>query len=888
MAAKVAPQGPPGFPEPVVALEILRASVLLDREADMLLARSGRYLAVVRLIGNNITLLPEMQEAEALALLERYLERYDDPLMRISSGYDQPLEPYLDFLRAQAAALAPEAPLHAARLKGIAEAAGEAAARCQAQLFADYLVLAYTPPGLVGRGAGDGRGQAARVGLAWLRQPKRLSAAREELTRRIRALQTTLERAGLGLRRVEGDELEALIESAWGTAFGVLPAEDEETPPEGVAFSRRWARTPYGYVRSYLVRDVGEVLGPDSLTSLMKGPGRRLLQFWQQMPQHQAKRVLKFNRTIQATSRHLRSRRDVADLDALRAEQQVEAERVALSYQGTHLYHWRAILQQWAPTLEELEDRCSTLLLELETSGTLVLVPAVFQQEAALLSGLPMATCLARGPERNLNAACLARLAWPGPRDSLIPRGIWLGVAQPAQQLLTLDPLDLPNPVIELVGMMGSGKSMTQKWIVTQLILQGYPAYLVNSARLPNGRGEYQDLVEALGGVVLRLGRTGGVRFNPLQFVLTNDSNDDPFLSGQSQLLEWLEALFHTPLTSLEQVVAGRAYLRALQAAGILLEEPVTWERSAPQLDAFYHALQAEPGEPEIEGEDRKLARLLAYRLRPVLDGPAASLFSGGEQVALGDTQVVCFDLAEVPDNLRSACFQQVLTLIQRLTARQAATRGSVVLLDESHLLLEDERSARRLARLVRDSRKQGRLLLYTTHTSADSQENRAAQLAHATAEATMIFRIKPQNEETPDNLHLSKWEKELVSRQGRPDGECLLLTPTGHTLLQVLIPPAWYPYFTTRPEEVRQLESEGHSIEALPLAAQTLLEEGLETAVHQMRAGGVVQAIPSEEDVLGSRGGRLRPTWPARPESREAGVFHAGPSFRKRRLANA
>jgi hypothetical protein len=105
---------------------------------------------------------------------------------------------------------------------------------------------------------------------------------------------------------------------------------------------------------------------------------------------------------------------------------------------------------------------------------------------------------------------------------------------------------------------------------------------------------------------------------------------------------------------------------------------------------------------------------------------------------------------------------------------------------------------------------------------------------------------------------------------------------------LQVLIPPAWYPYFTTRPEEVRQLESEGHSIEALPLAAQTLLEEGLETAVHQMRAGGVVQAIPSEEDVLGSRGGRLRPTWPARPESREAGVFHAGPSFRKRRLANA
>ncbi len=883
MAADVASPGPPRVPGPPVPLEALRGSVLLDRAEDVLLARSGRYLAVVRLIGNDSTLLPETQEAAALTLLERYLERYDDPVMRLSSCYNQPLEPYQDFLHALAAARAPLAPLHAAQLVGIAEAMGEAAAHCQAQLFADYWVLAYTPPGLVGRGAGEGRDQTARASLAWLRQPKRLAAAREELERRVLGLQATLERAGLGLRRVDGDELEVLIESAWGTAFGTLSPDEDEGTPEGVQFSRSWARTPDGYVRSYLVRDVGEVLGSDSLTGLLRSPGRRLLQFWQQVPQHQAKRVLKFNRTIAAASRHLRSRREVQDLDALRAEQQVEAERVALSYQGTHLYRWRAILQQWAPTLEELEARCAALALELETSGTLVLAPALFQQEAALLSGLPVATCLARGPERSLNAACLARLAWPGPRDSLTPRGVWLGVAQPAQHLYSFDPLALPNPVIELVGMMGSGKSMTQKWIVAQLILQGYPAYLVNSARLPNGRGEYQDLVEALGGVVLRLGRTGGVRFNPLQFVLTHALDDDPFLSGQSQVLEWLEALFHTPLTSLEQVVASRAYQRALQAAGILLEVPATWKRPAPHLDAFYQALQAEPGEPELEGEDRKIARLLAYRLRPVLEGPAASLFAGGEQVPLSDAQVVCFDLAEVPDDLRSACFQQVLTLIHRLLARQAARRGSVVLLDESHLLLEDERSARRLAGLVRGIRKQGGLLLFTTHTAADSQENRAAQLAHATAGATLVFRITAQEEATPRSLHLSAWETDLVTRQGRPDGECLLLTDAGHTLVQVVIPPAWYSLFTTRPEEVRALQAKPRSVPPSALVEVPAQENQEWSLAGRVRASSTLQ-----EGVPRHRGGPLRQTWPARPGAREPLTPPGGPPVRRKGLTHA
>jgi hypothetical protein len=795
---------------PPLALALLQASLLAATLDDLVIDTSRRALAVVRLEGVGLALLPEAQEAQWLAALERYIEQYPDPVMRLTSSYPQPLDDYLAALR-EAPDEAPPSPGLAEKRERVAAALEAAAAAAGARLFADYWVLVYSPTRRPGEHKDPLlRGRPRAAALSWHPSETWVQGARQELARRCRFLEAALASANLRARRVTGAELAGVIESAWGTAFYEAPparAAEEAPLAEGqVQVERTWVRTPSGYMRARLLAEVGEVLSPEALRGLAARPGRRVLQFWARVPLQQAKRVLKMNRTIQATMRSLRQRREVADLDALREEQQTEHARSRLSYQGVHLFRYRALVQQWAPTLAELEARCEALALEVQEQGQVQLVDAPYQQEQALLSGLPAAWCLVDGPERALDAACLARLAWPGPRAELRPRGVWLGVALPGQQIWTLDPLDpedLANPVIELLGVMGSGKSMTQKWILTQLVYQGRAAFLVNSARLPNGAGEYDALVEELGGVVLRLGGGSGVRLNPLQLLVTSDTPGDPFVESESQFLAWLDALLREPLRDEERVVAGRAYRRAQAQAGIFPERPATWQQPAPVLGDFLAALLAEPGEAVFAGRDRQDAARLAYKLSRFSQGPAAQLFQQRESLPLFGARVVCFDLADVPEELRRACFQQVLALIRRLTVQYAQHGGSVVLLDESHLLLEDEQSASRLADLVRQSRKQQRLILFTNHTSADSTATRAAQLVHDTAGATLVFRLTPQDDATVHNLHLTPQEVALVTRRGRPEGECLLMTNQGHWLLQVLVPPYWYRLFTTRPREV-------------------------------------------------------------------------------------
>jgi hypothetical protein len=268
------------------------------------------------------------------------------------------------------------------------------------------------------------------------------------------------------------------------------------------------------------------------------------------------------------------------------------------------------------------------------------------------------------------------------------------------------------------------------------------------------------------------------------------------------------------------------------------------------------------------------VARKIAIALKPFALGVYASLFNRPDQLQLTNEQLVCFDVYDVPDRLRLPFIHQLLAFIQRQTLRRYRLRGSVIVLDEGHLLLHDERSARILEHLVRNGRKAGQLMLFTQHTHSDSQRNRSAQLAHKTAGATLVFRINRQDVATLDDLHLSELEKQIVVEQN--EGECLLVAPNAHLRLKILIPPAWYPRFTTKPREVLEQQAKAQQVSAAgnepevtqqaplapaaampapvpptaPMPAQTL--ELTNTLVPVVAALAVPQDAPAADPLLG------------------------------------
>lgn len=813
---------------------------------DYVIDNTGRYIAVFQLLGSDFGVVDEYTLASHLNVLQGYLTRTTDPIQRISASYLQPLDPYLAYLDACFQAAQQYIPHLMTPIKELADYMVYARERFQARLGSDYWVVTYWPKGsgalrLPGGGLPAAPAQQSGLGQTgpaqsqntgfWGRLQRVQRAAQEralrELEEHCTLFSLALKRAEIRARRLQGQELVKVFNASWGgdvTAPLVENQPDDAAPvspeelvkmirsPAGlIEVTSNWARTASGYVRSWYLRDFAGLLSPEMINWLTQEPGVRVLQYCEQIPLMEARRVLRINRTISASERYIRPQGDIPDYDWMVKTQSNDEVRQALSFRGDPVFRYRAIIQQWAASEEELEERSRGLLLNLRDRAQLVVHQATFRQDAALLSGLPLGRCRIEKPERNMDARSLARLLYPSPRDPLQPQGVWLGMVLPSKLMVTMDLFALQNPVVELVGIMGSGKSVTQKFLLTQLISQGYPGFVLDGAR------EYISTVEALKGTIIRLGSVNGPGFNPVHFdPLDEGEEGDPFVVGQALFADWVEAALH-PLSDVEKTIVGEAYVRALERVGIKRSERATWEKARPLLSDVYAALMEEPADPEMGHENPQIvARKLAIALKPFALGVYASLFNRPDQLQLSNEQLVCFDVYDVPDRLRLPFIHQLLAFIQRQTLRRYRYKGSVIVLDEGHLLLHDERSARILEHLVRNGRKAGQLMMFTQHTHSDSQRNRSAQLAHKTAGATLVFRINRQDVATLEDLHLSELEKQIVVEQN--EGECLLVAPDTHLRLKILIPPAWYPRFTTKPKEVlERQEKEQQGVETNP-----------------------------------------------------------------------
>ncbi len=842
---------------------------------DYVLDTEGRYSTVLRLRGSDVGVVDEQVLGGRLKTLAEYLQRTPGLVQRISSSYLQPLDLYLAYLTGCAVVMVEYAPHLVESLHELSMFMEEARERFQARLGNEYWVVTYSPSSNLPLLGGQSRNRSSAAqrqvkaqdeeeptsgGLRgrWQRmQQAARTRALAELDEHCALLISTLQRAEIQAERLQGQAMAALFAASWGRSLA--PPSDEggendfsptalealiRTPPGEVELTSRWARTSDGgYVRSWYIRDFGDRLSSGLVSRLAQLPGVRVLQYCEQVPPTEARRVLRINRTISTSEQYLRPQRDVPDYDWAAKVQSNDEVRAGISFRGDAVFRYRGLIQQWASSEEELEERSQALLLDLQDHAQLVAHQATFRQDEALVSGLPLGHCRLRKPERNMNADSLACLFYPGPRDPLQPEGVWLGMALPSRLMVTMNLFKLQNPVVELVGIMGSGKSMTQKFLLTQLIAQGYPGFVLDGAR------EYISTVEALQGRVVRLGSVHGPGFNPVHFDPLDESEEgDPFIVGQALFLDWVEAALH-PLSDVEKTVMGEAYMRTLDNKGIRRDDRTTWEQPRPLLADVYAALFEEPGDQEMGYDNPQVvARRLALALKPFALGVYAPLFNRPDQFVLGNEQLICFDVYDVPDRLRLAFVHQLLAFIQRQTLRRYRYLGSVVVLDEGHLLLHDERSAQILEHLVRNGRKAGQLMMFTQHTHTDSQRNRSAQLAHKTAGATLVFRINRQDVATLEDLHLSELEKQIVVEQG--EGECLLVAPSGHIQLKVLIPPAWYARFTTKPAEVLSQQAavaQQRVAEAVNAAGPTLALERAGEPLVSEASPPPMQAAPEE-----------------------------------------
>lgn len=220
--------------------------------------------------------------------------------------------------------------------------------------------------------------------------------------------------------------------------------------------------------------------------------------------------------------------------------------------------------------------------------------------------------------------------------------------------------------------------------------------------------------------------------------------------------------------------VPGRI-ARALNPALHDLDVPAGERRSdipAPSIAPAHTSAAAAPGGPSTD-PTAGIARDLAQRLRPFVDGAFAGLFDGPTTTHPGTGRhLVVWSLRALPDQLRSLATMLVLDTIWRAVTHPHDRRRRMVVVDEAWLLLAHPAGAAFLLRAAKAGRKHWCGLTVTTQDTADVLASDLGRAVVTNSATQILLRQAPQAiDQVCQVFGLSAGERALLLTAERGEG---------------------------------------------------------------------------------------------------------------------
>ena len=252
------------------------------------------------------------------------------------------------------------------------------------------------------------------------------------------------------------------------------------------------------------------------------------------------------------------------------------------------------------------------------------------------------------------------------------PNGIFLGINATQDSLLFVDPFTISNDSMRnsnmnILGVSGSGKSVTSKIIATRLFMRGTQILVIDP------EGEYLDYAKAMNGEVLQFSRENGI--NPFS-IYSNDKND-----------------------ILDHILVLKSFFK-------FFIRPQCYDATVLDnvLVSLYEKFPKE--KPTYKGFLVKLKGTTMYDDLKILDkGSLQGVFNSERELELGNDLVV-FDISPLKDTEMKAPAMYLLTsLIWQLVDRNREKR-KMLFIDEAHNLLVDREVAVFYRKVVKEARK--------------------------------------------------------------------------------------------------------------------------------------------------------------------------------------
>lgn len=535
-----------------------------------------------------------------------------------------------------------------------------------------------------------------------------------------------------------------------------------------------------GWVRVWFVEDLPTVLGRGALDAIYDFPGEiRVSLITRPMDKAAVREHLRQRRTALFAENMTRAQQGRLPDHAAQAELE-ETERALQDLELSHLpplqLLWTiALYGRTAEELDELTRRLEDYMLDAD----LRFFRASFRQEEGLYSVQPFGVNFL-GHGRNITVSALAGMFPFARRLQADLEGIPFGIDRTTGAWVIINPFAQNNYNMLIVGAQGSGKSMFLKYQTTWAVLLGMRCYVLDL------EGEFEPMCRALNGTYLDMSLTSPNHMNIFDL---NPDDPDAWHNGLQDTLAWLELALGTLTPKERNVILVPTYERVMRAAGLDPDNPNTWHKPAPVLSDLYEALRS---------DERRDAQDLADRLMTMAVGVYAQAFSQRTNVN-PRSPLVIFGLKNVHPDMQALRMRQINTFIwANVLSRMQPT---LMIVDEAWRWLEHPGAARDLAEMSRRFRKRNAGVWLATQHGGDLSASQQAVVIRDTAAMTVLFRQTQASVGAVAQLFgLNNVEAREMLTLDR--GESILILGANHIPVYTVIPPAWYPYWTTDPRD--------------------------------------------------------------------------------------
>lgn len=324
--------------------------------------------------------------------------------------------------------------------------------------------------------------------------------------------------------------------------------------------------------------------------------------------------------------------------------------------------------------------------------------------------------------------------------------GFCYGVNAISRNLLICDRKRLISPHAFYLGVSGSGKSMTMKNTIADVVLgTGDDVIIIDAER------EYGSLARAFGGEVIQISPYSQHHINPLEVSTALDKDENP-VAMKSELLNSI----------IEQQMGVGIFTGAHKSIIDRCVQSVfrPWQKSkgkkpVPLLTDWRNEVLKQP-EPE--------AREIALAAEIITEG-SLNVFAHPSNVDV-NSRIMVLDLYEMGDQLRPTALVVTLDAIQnRVMENRKRGKFTWVFIDEVYLYFKYHYSAEILYKAWKRFRKYGAALTAATQNVEECLRSETARLMFANSEFLILLnQAATDREELGRLLHISETQMGFIT----------------------------------------------------------------------------------------------------------------------------